>query len=412
MNHTENSPDEGFERTFEFIVKLGVTAHGYGSTAPRLEAYLTRVAKTLGYQGTFRSTPKEIFLALVEKGKPWQRTRLVPMPGTGLELTRLAKIGKLVDGVEAGDTTLEEASAGLDEIDRMPHPWGNIANAISYALVGSSFAVLLAGVWWDVLFGGLLSLVVFGMVQMSGRLGGRYAEWLPLSSAFVAGVLATVIQSLVPEVNIVLVTLAAILVLIPGFSITVGIVELLSGHVVSGSVNLVNGLVYLVKQFVGAWLGIGLAAHIWHPTAVSGTPVESVWLWLAMPALVVGLCVIFQTALKDLFWASLGCGIAYGGILLGGAIAGSNLGNLIGTILAVVYANMWADKTGRPTSIVMLPAIILLVSGSIGFRGLVALAAGQTATGEQQFIQMFVVAVTIAAGLLVGYTLARPKATL
>jgi len=40
------------------------------------------------------------------------------------------------------------------------------------------------------------------------------------------------------------------------------------------------------------------------------------------------------------------------------------------------------------------------------------MAAGQTAMGEQQFLQMFVVALTIAAGLLVGNTIVRPKATL
>ena len=47
--------------------------------------------------------------------------------------------------------------------------------------------------------------------------------------------------------------------------------------------------------------------------------------------------------------------------------------------------------------------------GSTGFRGL---AAGQVTTGEQQFVQMFVVAITIAAGLLVGNTIVWPRATL
>jgi hypothetical protein len=40
------------------------------------------------------------------------------------------------------------------------------------------------------------------------------------------------------------------------------------------------------------------------------------------------------------------------------------------------------------------------------------MAAGQVATGEQQFVQMFVVALTMAAGLLVGNTIVKPKATL
>ena len=71
-----------------------------------------------------------------------------------------------------------------------------------------------------------------------------------------------------------------------------------------------------------------------------------------------------------------------------------------------------AEASGRPTLIVLLPAIILLVSGSIGFRGLAAIVSGQTAAEEQQFLQMFVVALTIAAGLLVGNTFVGPKTSL
>ena len=89
----------------------------------------------------------------------------------------------------------------------------------------------------------------------------------------------------------------------------------------------------------------------------------------------------------------------------------SNTVELIG-LAAAICANLWARQTLRPTSITLLPAIVLLVSGSIGFRGLVAIAVGQTATGEQQFMQMFVVALTIAAGLLVGNTIVQPKTTL
>ncbi len=217
----------------------------------------------------------------------------------------------------------------------------------------------------------------------------------------------------VPELNLVLVTLSAILVLIPGFTITRGITEIVARHVVSGCANLVSGLVYLVKQFVGAWLGTRLAGYLFAiPVASTGSPVDPRWLWLFVPLLIAGLCVAFQISQRDLFAAGLGSAIAYGGILLGSTMVGGNLGNLIGTIIAVVYANLWAARKRRPTSIVLIPGIILVVSGSIGFRGLAAMAAGQTVVGEREFLQMFVVALTISAGLLVGNTISRPKTTL
>jgi uncharacterized membrane protein YjjB (DUF3815 family) len=90
----------------------------------------------------------------------------------------------------------------------------------------------------------------------------------------------------------------------------------------------------------------------------------------------------------------------------------SNLGNLLGTIIAVVLANLWSRKTGRPTSIVLIPAIVMLVSGTIGFRGLAAMAEGELLLGVQQFLQMFIVAITILAGILIGFTIVRPEPNL
>ena len=413
MSTTQRSGRASFDDVCRFAVTIGEAAHGYGSTAGRIEAFLSRLTTTFGYRGVFRSTPTEMVFAFQESDDRPQRVHVASVPGSGLELNRLARVGELVEEVASGDVSVEDGTARLDEIDRIPHPWGNVANAASYAFAGAGFAILLSGGWWDVVFSAVFSLVVFAMVALSGSFGARTAAWLPLSTAFVAGALTAGTRMVLPEVNLVLVTVSAILILVPGYPISVGIVELVSQHVVSGTANLMNGLVYLAKQFAGAWLGVGLVALVAPlPEAAAGVPVGPQWLWLAVPLLIISLCVAFQTAGRDFLSAALVCAGAYGGIALGGAVAGGNLGNLLGTVAAVVLANLWAGRTRRPTSIVLLPAIVLLVSGSIGFRGLAAMAAGQVATGEQQFVQMFVVALTIAAGLLVGNTLVRPKVTL
>jgi uncharacterized membrane protein YjjP (DUF1212 family) len=410
-NHT--SENQTFEDTCRFIIKLGISVHGYGPNAIRLESYLHRLTEALGYHGVFKSTPRELYFAFSKDGAVMQHTHLARLPGTGLDLAKLSEAGKLVDDVVAGHLTIEQALSRLDDIESTPHPWGTVATGISYAFVGAGFAVLLSGGWWDILFSTLFSLAVYGIVLLTARFGARANEWLPLSSAFMAGALATVTKIFLPELNIVLVTLAAILILIPGYSISVGIIELISAHVLSGIENLMNGLVYLVKQFAGAWLGVGLVKLCYPvPAMAAGSPVSSGLLWVTMPLMIAGLCIVFQTGPKDFIWACLSCLIAYGGVLFGSAVTGANLGNLTGTIATVVFANLWAAQTGRPTSTVLLPAIVLLVSGSIGFRGLAAMASGQIGTGEHQFVQMFLVALTIGAGLLVGNTIVRPKITL
>ena len=413
MNTDNHIKNKSFESACEFIIKLGKAAHGYGSTAGRLENYLTRMTAALGYRGAFRISSTEMISGFQEDENQPQQMHMTILPGAGLDLSKLALVGDLVDDIEKGKIAFLDGSAHLDAIDKTRVPWGRLASGLSYAFVGAGLAVLFSLGWWDVLFATVFSLLVYGMVLLSGSFGARMAEWLPLTSAFVVAALTAATRFVVPELNLVMVILAAIAVLLPGYTISLGFIELVGRNVVSGTANLMSGLVYLSKQLAGAWLGAALMISLLpdHTTATA-TPVDPLWLWLFMPLVIIGLCVIFQTSKRDLFSACFGCAIAYGGILLGSAITGGNLGNLLGTIIAVVFANLWARKTGRPTSIVLLPAIILLVSGSIGFRGLAAMAAGQVASGEQQVLQMFVVALTIAAGLLVGNTIVPSKTTL
>ena len=410
MNNNDNFPKPDFDEACSFIIKLGEKIHGYGPNAARLEYYLKRLTNIFGYEGIFRSTPDQIIFSFSKDGSDWQKIHISAMNGTGTELNRLAKVGELINELGNGKLSIAEASTRLDEIDKIPHPWGNLTTALAYVLCGVAFPVLMGGSWMDLILSGIFSLVVFFMVMNSGSKGPLAAEWLPLSTAFVAGILAGISRFFFPEVNVVLVTLSAVLILIPGYGISVGVVEIVTKHINSGLSNLVSGLIYLFKQFFGGLLGVkavGLILTI--PAATTAVPIDSVWLWLFMPSIIIGLAIALQTPYRDFFWTCLAMVIAYGGILLGSDLVGSNFGNLLGTIVLVLFTNTWARTTGRPPSIVLVPAFILLVSGSIGFRGLAAFAAGNMQTGGQEFLQMFVVALTLAAGLIIGVTLIKPN---
>jgi uncharacterized membrane protein YjjP (DUF1212 family) len=399
-----------FEDACRFIIKVGTAAHNYGSTATRLESFLAGLSKKLGYPGVFRSTPSDIVFALREGPESPQRVEIIAMQAPGVDLDKLARVGDLLNELETGTLSLADASTRLDAIDLVPPPWGRFASMLGYALVGLGLAPLLGGGWSDTLVAALFSVLVYGLVLLSGRLGAAATEWLPFSSAFVVGVLASVVKLWVPELNLVLVILSAVAIILPGYTISLGAGELVAQRVVSGTTNLMSGLICLVKQIAGGALGVVAVSSVvsW---AASGpaTPVDPVWAQLLFPLLLVGLSLAFQTSRRDLPWAVLVSGIAYLGVMAGSSILDPNLGNLVGTIVAVVVANLWARQTGRPTSIVLIPAIVMLVSGTIGFRGLASMAEGELLLGAQQFFQMFVVALTIVIGVFVGYTIVRPE---
>ncbi len=409
-NDSSVSSKVPFEDAWQFIVKVGLAAHRYGSTAGRLESFLVGLSTKFGYQGVFKSTPSDIVFAVRESPDSPQRVELMATPPPGVDLDKLARLGDLLQEVKAGTLSLADSAARLDAIDKVPPPWGKFASMLGYAFTGMGLAPLLGGGWVDTIFSTLFSILVYGLVLLSTRLGPVASAWLPFSTAFVVGVLATVVKFWVPELNLVLVILSAVAIILPGYTISLGAGELVALHITSGAANLMNGLICLFKQVAGGWLGV-IAAGFVIPLAAMGpaNPVEQVWMWLLVPTIITGLCLAFQTSHRDFPWAALVCGIAYLGIMAGTALFDSNLGNLVGTIIAVVVANLWGRKTGRPSSIVLIPAIVLLVSGSIGFRGLAAMAGGDLLLGAQQFFQMFIVALTILVGIFIGHTIIRSQ---
>jgi uncharacterized membrane protein YjjP (DUF1212 family) len=405
-----NPTEEKFDDICRFIIRLGKAAHGYGSPAIRLESYLNRVTTTFGLEGQFHATPINMIFAFRKDEEDWQRLNLTSVSG-GLDLTKLPLLDEIVDEIVSGNLSIAEAESRMNEVDKSADPYGNGLLALGYLVLGAGIAGLFSGSWLDILFSSLLSLVVYVMVWQGGRKGGWVADMIPFSTALVAGVLAIVLKHAFTELNYVLVTLSAIIVLVPGYSVSVGVAELVNNHALSGITNLINGLVYLFKQFLGAWMAFSIVNAIWATPTASASPINPIWLWVLVPAIFMGLIIVFQTAPRYVIWAFLSSTIGYLGVVYGGEWLGSNLGNVLGAALVGIFANTWEWKVGKPGSIVLLPAITVLVSGSIGFRGLVASAQGDAA-GAGQFLDMFLVAITLTAGLLIANTIVKPKKSL
>jgi hypothetical protein len=127
------------------------------------------------------------------------------------------------------------------------------------------------------------------MVLFSARLGAFASDWLPFSTAFVVGVLATVVRLCVPDLNLVLVILSAVAIILPGYTISLGAGELVASYIESGAAKLMSGLNCLFKQVAGGWLGVAAASFVIPAAATEqASPVDPVWMWLLVPVLIVG----------------------------------------------------------------------------------------------------------------------------
>lgn len=395
-----------------FIIKLGIIAHGYGPSAARLESYLKQVTESLGYGGNFHSTRSEIIYAFWKDDKMDQIVHMEAVEKGSFNMAKLARVGEVVEAVVEGGMTLDDAYDILLEIDELPNPWGPIAKAVSFLFVGVGFGGIMSGNILDIVISGLLAILVYTNVHVAHKYGGRVLELLPFSSAYAIGIIAALLKMFLPEINISVIVLAAIISIIPGYSVSAGIVEIVSNHVVSGSENLISGVIYLLKQFFGAWFGLATIGLLFPGEPVPAIASESLGPWLFVPLLFIGLGIAYQSLIRDFPWVVLCCLISYLGVTFGNTFEIQYLGTLTGAITATIFGNLWARKFNRPTSIVLVPAITVMVSGSVGFQGLLLAATEESSRGLDQFMQMFIVALVISAGLLIANTIVRPKVTL
>lgn len=413
MTTAEITTERAFDDACHFVIALDTEAHGYGVSSYRLESYLSRVTQALGLHGEFMVTPSYINFIFWRKGEAQQHSHFARMAATTFDMAKVSKIGELVNQIEDGTLSVDEGMSRLEEVGKQPPIYGHWPVALGYALSGSGFAVLLSVSWSDIFLAGLLSLVVYAIVLLAAR-SQWIAHTLELTTALVASILANAIAILVPGGDPFVVTLCALIVLIPGLALTLGLAELSAKHVISGMSRLMDGILTTLKLFIGAAIGTVMVNAVWTvPAAVAPPAIQPLWTWMFVVLLLVGLAIVFQVRPKDFAWTVLGGVLAYAGVVIGSKF-GFWQGSFVGAVALGIYANLFAWRLQRPTSIVMLTAImvLVLVPGAAAYRGLHAVATSGVMSGLTAEWQALVNIFAILAGLLAAYTLVPPKVTL
>ena len=144
-----------------FILKLGKMLHKYGSPSFRLEAYLTEIATHLGLHASFNSLPTTLSIVLWSDRHEEEYNHSARMQPGELDMNSLSRTDELVYELLSGEISLAEADKRLDEIDVMPSPYGKSLTGIAFGSSTSAFAMLMGAGWSEIIYSGLLGLMVF-----------------------------------------------------------------------------------------------------------------------------------------------------------------------------------------------------------------------------------------------------------
>ena len=391
-----------------FVLSLARALHRFGTPAHRLEEALTVVAKPLGLDAEVFSTPTTI---IVSFGAPAElRTRMLRVETGAMDMAKLAQVDALANQVMAGTISPAAGQQRLDAIIAAPATYGRALTVIAHAVSAGALAVFFAGTSDDVLAAAIIGFLL-GLLGLRMNRSSEQARVYELIGAAIAAFLAVGAASFRP-VTPSLVTVASLIVLLPGMSLTVAMTELATRNLISGNARLMSAVIVLLQLAVGVAIGEH-AAHAIFATSHAHAHSLPAWSqWAALVSASIAMAVVVQAEARALGWILVACIIAFVGTHVGTHFLGGQLGVLVGALGLGVLGNFYARVLNRPAQVVLVPATLLLVPGSMGFRGMTSLLDKQTLSGVDTVFAMFVVAISIVAGLLIANAVLSPRRVL
>jgi uncharacterized membrane protein YjjP (DUF1212 family) len=393
------------DRAIDYVLRLGRALHAYGYASPALERALVTASARLGLVGHFFSTPTSIFVAFGTGSA--QRTFLTRVEPGGISLGKLADIDGNARGVIDGSLTPSEALAHIEAIEQQPPPFPPWLETIASGAASGAACRLLGGGAGDIVVATGLGVLVglFGLAAGRLRLPQGLFELLVSAVVSAAALLAAAFGlGVSPAVS----TLAGLIIVIPGFTLTIAMAELAARHLVSGTARLAGAF----TVFLAITFGVAVGRQI--VKALVGLPPPGVvvalpeWtLWAAVLVTPLAVTVLLQGRARDMPWIALASLAGFVGGRAGSVLLGPALGGCLGALTVGLAAHLYERWVGRPSLVPLVPSVLLLVPGSTGFRSLAFLLDQQVVIGIDGAFATLLTAASLVAGLLLAEMIAE-----
>jgi uncharacterized membrane protein YjjP (DUF1212 family) len=382
----------------DFVLRLGRGLHRYGYPAHRLEETLTGVARRLGLEGQFFSMPTALFASFGAAAD--QRTFQIRVEPGAVELGRLAQLDAIGSDVADGRLPPGEGTQALAAVIDAPAPYGPLLTTAAFAVTSGAAARFFGGGLREIAVAVTIGLATGAIAALAGRAPGFARVFEPVAAA-VAAFVAVIASSLIGPLSAYTATVAGIIVLIPGFPLTVAIIELATRNLVSGTARLAGAAGTFLAIGFGFALGTRLAGAL-VGRAVETEPV-ALAAWTEVVALLVvpvGFTVLLRASPRDTGWIGLVAALAFAGTRLGSIYLGPELGAFVGAVGLGVASNAYGRALRRLEVVPLVPGMLLIVPGSLGFRSLSSLVGGDTVPGLEAAFRMTLITVSLATGVL------------
>ncbi len=396
------APDDGEEwaHAIGFILRLARALHTYGYAAQPLEEVMALASFRLGMSGEFFSTPTSIFAAFGERER--QKTYLLRVEPGDVDLGKLARLDQVTVGVLRATMRPAEGSRRIDAIVADPPRYGPVMTTAAFGIASGAAARLFGGGLNEMAAAAGIGVVIGLLALLATRVRGLAHVFEPIA-AFIASFTAAALGARVLPLSSFLATLAGLIVLVPGLTLTIAMTEISTRHLVSGTARLSGAVMLFLGIAFGVAFGSTLALHAFGPGTTAQPVALPAWTNLVALALAaLGFVVLLKAEPVDAPWIILTGALGFYGSRIGAATLGPELGTFVGALIAGIASNLYARLRDRPATVALVPGILLLVPGSIGYRSLASLLRREVVLGVETAFQMMLIAVALVAGMLIA----------
>lgn len=398
-----------FDDRVRFLTELARRLHVAGVSASRLEGAVRSVARALGVSCEIWSTPTGLLLSLADADvlHGTQQTRVLRLEPGDIDLSALVALDEIAERVCAGTLGVEAAWDAMHALDRPVRAGQQLAMVGAFGLASAAVAGLLRTGWLDIAVAAVLGLFI-GWLALRSATRPNLSAAFEAVAALVVTFAATAFAHFVAPLSLQTVTVAALIVLMPGLTLTTAVTELATQQLVTGTTRFAGAMMTLLKLTFGSVAAAQLAAALgWTPQQAVPATLPPVVEVVAIVAASYSFAILFKAARRDVLLVMGAAALGYVLTRLAsgwsGALPGTfAAGVFLSSLVTAALSNLYGRKVNRPGALVRVPGIMLLVPGSVGFRALGFVMERDYTLGFDTLVAVLSALLALVAGLLFG----------
>ena len=253
---TSLTPAETDNSEARFIVAVARSLHSYGTPSHQLEETLAKISRAMRLESQFLVTPTSIMMSVGEV--PQQLTFLERVDAGETNLEKLNQLSAIIRQVVDGELSPKPGLEAVNFLKKQPREHGPLLMICGYTLACGTSAIFFGGGWRETTIAAVIGLLL-GLLSVFAERHPRISGVVPVFGACLATLISRFVIHFWGPGEAFIGALGGLIVLVPGYTLTVAINEIAHRHLVSGTARVTGAAITFLQMGLGLALGSRLS---------------------------------------------------------------------------------------------------------------------------------------------------------